>query len=498
MPEWVLPATFIWLLAELRPVFSAPSYDNLVVLVAGWVHALGKRHISGVVRSAGALATKHFSAYYRFFSAGRWSLDELGLALFAVVLRLMRVDEVEVIIDDTLSRRSGKKVALGMMHADPVLRHNGKPFFSYGHVFVVLAVHVVSTKLATTTGWALPVLFRLFESSKRGGQKDAPSDHKRAANRQRQGVSPRRRCRLTDRKVVDEQLRWCEPEPDSGPLPQQVRPTKLQLAAEMVLLLAHRLSHLRIRVLADHAYNGRALLHTVHSNTDNTHFVVRGHGDAALYELPPAPTGKRGRPRTKGTRLLCPEKWAAAHPDAFETVTVSMYGRDVPLQVASYLGMPYRTLPGRLVRYVIVKDPHGHYRTSYLMSTDPNMSAVQGVTAYAHRWPLELTFQEAKQKLGMQDPQTQLPRSVRRTAPVALLVYSLVVCWYLACGHLEAQAFPSYKDPWYDKAGRPSFTDMLATLRRLGWAQSLLDPALQHTPRSKNLHEFLIRVAATA
>lgn len=498
MPEWVLPATFIALLSELRPVFSAPSYDNFLVLMAGWVHALGKRRISGVIRSAGALATKHFSAYYRFFSAGRWSLDELGLALFAVILQLMRVDEIEIIIDDTLSRRSGKKVALGMMHADPVLRQGGKPFFSYGHVFVVLAVHVISTKLAIPTGWALPVLFRLFESSKRGGQKNAPSDHKRAANRQRQGVATRRRPRLTDRKVVDEQLHWCEPEPDTGPLPQHVRPTKLQLAAEMVLLLAHRFPQLRIRVLADHAYNGRALLHTVHSNVDNIHFVVRGHGDAALYELPPPPSAKRGRPRTKGTRLLTPEKWASAHLDAFETVTVSMYGKDVPLQVASYLGMAYRTLPGRLVRYVIVNDPHGHYQTSYLMSTDPNLSAAQIVAAYSHRWPLELTFQETKQKLGMQDPQTQLPRSVRRTAPFALLVYSLVVCWYLACGHLEAQAFPSYPDPWYDKAGRPSFTDMLATLRRLGWAQSLLDPALQATPRSKNLLDFLSRVASTA
>ena len=498
MPEWVLPATFISLLSELRPVFSAPSYDNFVVLVAGWVHALGKRRISDVIRSAGTLATKHFSAYYRLFSAGRWSLDKLGLTLFSLLLRLMQVDEIEVIVDDTLTRRSGKKVALGMMHADPLLRYKGKPFFSYGHVFVVLAVHVVSTKIAAKTGWALPVLFRLFESSKRGGQKDAPSDRKRATNRQRHGVSKRQRPRLTDRKVVDEQLTWCEPEPDSGPLTQDVRPTKLQLAAQMLLLLAQRFPQLRIRVLADHAYNGRALLHTVHSNVDNIHFVVRGHGDAALYALPPAPTGKRGRPRSKGARLLSPENWAAAHPDAFKTVTVSMYGKDVPLQVASYLGMPYRTLPGRLVRYVVINDPQGHYRTAYLMSTDPNMSAVQIVTAYAHRWPLELTFQEAKQKLGMQDPQTQLPRSVRRTAPFALLVYSFVVCWYLATGHQEAKTMPSYPDPWYDKTGRPSFTDMLATLRRLGWAQTLLDPALQRAPRSKNLVDFLARVAAAA
>jgi hypothetical protein len=199
MPEWALPVTFVSLLVELRPVFSGPSFENFQVLVTGWVHALGKRRISDVIRSAGVLATKHFGAYYRFFSKGRWAFDRLGLALFGGVLRLMRVSDIEVIVDDTLSRRSGKKVALGTMHADPMLRYKGRPFFSYGHVFVVLAVYVVSTKLATRTGWALPMLFRLFESSKGGGKKDAPSDHKRAANRERHAASKRNRPRWTDR-----------------------------------------------------------------------------------------------------------------------------------------------------------------------------------------------------------------------------------------------------------------------------------------------------------
>lgn len=498
MPEWVLPATFVSLMLDLRPVFTGPSFNNFQVLVAGWVHALGKRRLSDVIRSAGALATKHFCAYYRFFSKGSWSLDSLGLTLFGIVLRMMRTTEIEVVLDDTLSRRKGKKVALGMMHADPLLRYKGRPFISYGHVFVVLAVHVVSTKLGAKTGWALPMLFRLFEGSKRGGQKDAPSDTKRAASRQRHGALERSRPRLTDRKVVDGELVACEPEPDSGPLPDDVRPTKLQLAAEMVLLLAQRFPELQIRVLADQAYNGHALLHTVLSQVQNVHFVLRGRADAALYKLPPPPTGKRGRPRVKGDRLASPEQWVNEHPDTFKPATIPMYGKNVPLQLASYTGMPYRTLPGRLVRYVIVKDPQGHYGTSYLMSTDTTMSPAEIVTAYSHRWPLELTFQETKQKLGMQDPQTQLPRSVRRTAPFALLVYSFVVCWYLATGHQEAQAWPSFRDPWYNKTGRPSFTDMLATLRRLGWAQSILDPALPDTPRSKNLYQFLTHVAAAA
>lgn len=51
----------------------------------------------------------------------------------------------------------------------------GSLFMSYGHAFVVLAAHVKVPALGRT-GWALPVLFRLFEGPSAGGRADAPSD----------------------------------------------------------------------------------------------------------------------------------------------------------------------------------------------------------------------------------------------------------------------------------------------------------------------------------
>jgi hypothetical protein len=498
MPTEILPASFVGLVEQFAPVFTAPSFASFRVLVAGWVHALGMHRISDVIRSAGALAQKHFSSYYRFFSAGRWCLDELGLTLFSLIVTVLRLKEVELVLDDTLSRHKGKKIALATMHADPLLRRGRKMFHSHGHVFVVLAVHVTAPALAIT-GWALPFLFRLFESSRHGGRADAPSDQGRKAARRRRGAERRTRERLTDREVVDGQVVPCEPRRDSGPLPENVRPTKLQLATELVLLVARRFPHLRFRVLADHAYNGHALLHEVLSQVANVSFAVRGHKGAALYELPPARrSGQHGRPRTKGARLPTPEAWAARHPRAFHKVEVEMYGKIVPLLVASYLGMAYRTLPGRLVRYVITKDPRGAYRTDYLMSTDLDLSAAEVVAAYSHRWPLELTCQETKQKLGLEDPQTQLPASVRRTAPMAFITYSLVVLWYITAGRLEQRKLSLHHDAWYDKTGRPSFTEMRAALRRLGWRRTLLDPAQPLTARSKSLVRYLEVVAAAA
>jgi hypothetical protein len=497
MPTEILPSSFTALVAQFAPVFTAPSFASFRVLVSGWVFAIGRHCISDIVRAAGAEAKKHFTSYYRFLSAGRWCLDELGLVLLDVVLRLLHIDEVELVLDDTLSRHKGKKVALATMHADPLLRQGGKPFHSYGHVFVVLAVHIAVPALAKT-GWALPFLFRLFESARQGGRADAPSDRGRAKNRRRRKLERRKRRRLTDRKVVRGQVVPCAARPDDGTLPDGVRPTKLQLAAEMVVVVARRFPQLRFRVLADHAYHGHALVSGVLSQVENVTFVIRGHGDAALYELPPARDPKTpGRPRTKGKRLPTPEQWAAQHSHLFRRVEVDLYGHTVPLEVASFVGMAYRSLPGRLVRYVITRDPRGIYRTEYLMSTDSDLPAEKVAPAYSHRWPLELTFQEAKQKLGMQDPQTQRPASVRRAAPFALFTYSLIVLWYVTTGQREARRLPSYRDPWYDKTGRPSFTDMRATLRRLGWCR-VLDPALSETTRRKLIATYLNAVAAAA
>jgi hypothetical protein len=241
------------------------------------------------------------------------------------------------------------------------------------------------------------------------------------------------------------------------------------------------------------------VLRRVHEQVDNVCCVMRGRADAALYELPPErKPGQRGRPRVKGSRLPNPQQWVELHPDAFEPVEVEIYGRRVPLLVASFVGMHYRSLPGRLMRYVIVRDPAGIYKDQYLFTTDPSMNATEVVERYARRWPLERAFQDSKQKLGVQDSEAQLPTAVRRTAPFGMALYSLVVLWYITVGHEEAARLHAHRDPWYDKQARPSFSDMLAALRRLGWARALADPVSGSTVRHKRLAAYLARVVAAA
>ena len=58
--------------------------------------------------------------------------------------------------------------------------------------------------------------------------------------------------------------------------------------------------------------------------------------------------------------------------------------------------------------------------------------------------------------------------AVQRTAPLALVLYSLIVVWFHQKGHAWLR-FPDR--PWYKKKVEPSFADLLTTLRRVTWEE---------------------------
>jgi hypothetical protein len=55
-------------------------------------------------------------------------------------------------------------------------------------------------------------------------------------------------------------------------------------------------------LLCDSWYSKGAILNTVKKH-DNLELIGAVRSDTEIYDLPPAPTGKRGRPRQKGDKL---------------------------------------------------------------------------------------------------------------------------------------------------------------------------------------------------
>src|SRR6266566_2415188 len=90
-------------------------------------------------------------------------------------------------------------------------------------------------------------------------------------------------------------------------------------ARRMVTRLAAGLPGRKVHVTADSAYAGQELKEL----PDGVTWTTRLRSNAALYDLPPERTGKRGRPRARGDRLPSLAKIAATA--AFSQVTVTRY-----------------------------------------------------------------------------------------------------------------------------------------------------------------------------
>lgn len=439
MPMLILPDTFLALLASFAPCFHAPSASNFLVLIAGWVHCLGRHTVTAVVLAAGAMGQRHVSIFHRFFSRAQWSLDQLGKVLFTLALPWIPADQsLQLIGDDTLARKSGKCIAWGSMHHDPLLSTRTKPVFHFGHVWVVLALWV-PLPMDPSRGFALPILVRLYVGKKRGGQADARS----------------RSTTSTRRQQVE------------AALPPEPRPTKLELLRDLVALAADWAGERSVVLTCDSAYAARPILE---ARPANVQVISRLRPDAALWSPPPVrQPGQRGRPRRKGRRLPSPKE-AASQCRRWRRMAIGIYGRQVQVEYFSYTALWYGALRAQPVRIVVVRDPSGKRQTEAFFCTDPSWSPAAILETYAHRWTLEVTFHDSKQFLGFEDAQTQTATAVQRTAPFAFVVYDLVLLWYAdAQAHRHAPGWLAR--PWDRAKVRPSFLDMLTALRLAGWRQ---------------------------
>jgi hypothetical protein len=329
------------------------------------------------------------------------------------------------------------------MHHDPLLSTARKPFCSFGHVWVVLALWV-PLPMGGTRGFALPLLFRLYVGTKRGGTKDAPG-------RPRRGT----------RQQAAEEAHAAHP-----------RPTKLALARELLGLVAGWADDRTIYAAVESAYAARPLLE---GRPANVEVLSRLRLDAALWARPGRRRpGQRGRPRKRGHRLPTPKAMAATRR-RWDPLPLTLYGRQVAPLVFGCTALWYGALREQPIRLVVVRDPNGRRRDEAFFCTDLAIDHTFILTGYARRWTIEVAFHDQKQFLGFEDSQNQTATAVARTAPMAGLIYDLVLLWYAARVR-QGHTADWLVRPWYRSKTAPSFPDMLTAVRQESWRLYFSDP----------------------
>ena len=326
-----------------------------------------------------------------------------------------------------------------------------RPVLSFGHNWVVLSIWV-PYPWNRERGVAVPLLFRLYRS---------PGRCPRAEYRKRS-----------------------------------------ELARELLAALAPWLPEDRtLDLAADREYACRTLLRDA---LDKLQFTGPMPLNAALCVPGPLPEQRMGRPRTKGHRTPSPKAMTRKHSTPWREVTASLYGRQVTVLIKTWIAAWPRVLGQRAVRVVLTRDPKGRWADRVYFSTDIEQSAQAILERYARRWSLEVTFRNAKQDLGLEDPRNGWWRrncgskrppkkagpeqrgnrgrlATERTVPLIFMAHALVIAWYLKHGNPHSDTMRARRTrPWDRQKTEPAFGDMLRALRRTIWRRRLSrTPALR-------------------
>lgn len=364
-----------------------------------------------------------------------------------LLVKLLTSGMIYLAGDDTLAKHHGRKIFGIGIFRDPVRSTERHTSFVLAHNWVILYV-VVAVPFLENIYMALPVCSRL-----RPKQEAEPSNG-----------------RMNKRKKKNS---------------SKIDKTMVALMKEMIEMVVSYAPQRQFLFVADAAYS--SLLGQLPANVT---IVSRIRKDAKLFKPPAQKTGKRGRPSKKGKRLSSPIEMAQSTSTIWEPVDVVIYGERLTLSVSSFTALWYHVCQDILVRVVIVRDPQGKYKDQFFFTQDLSMPLAQVIEIIGMRWTVEVAHHELKQLLGMEQPQARLELAVKRQAPFAMLLLSLVKLWYLIEGH-SYDSFRFVKDHWYlHKEGIP-FSDMLRLFRSSYWSQRIFSNSNFRHDQQKILSSFI-------
>jgi hypothetical protein len=401
--------------------FSSELWPLVQVLVTGAILARGQRTVTAILRVMGLGGEKHFVNYHRVLQRAHWSSRAVSQTLLRLLVTTFVPTGVVVIGgDETIERRRGVKIKPKGIYRDPVRS-------SHNHFVKASGLRWVTLMLLTLIPfaeriWALPFLTILAPSER--FYETCGRTHKKLTDVMRQALLQVRRW-LPDRTLV---------------------------------------------FVADSSYAVLEFLWQMTQLTQPITMVVRFRMDAALYEpAPPRQPNQKGRPRKKGKRLPT-LLTVAAHPKTVWTTQVmrQWYGEvkrtiEFTSDTAVWFHCGQPPLP---IRWVIVRDPVGKFKTQALLCTDLNVTPLQIIEWFIQRWQMEVTQHEVREHLGVETQRQWSDLAILRTTPALFGLFSLVTL--LAHRLAQQGKVLARTTAWYAKP-RPTFSDALAAVRLELW-----------------------------
>src|SRR5947208_17072368 len=137
------------LLTPFAVAFTAPTFRHALVLVSGTLLASGRRTVAAALRAVGLGDERRFTTYHRVLNRGVWSALVVSRLLLDLLVRTFLASDapLELVVDGTLERRRGRKVAWKGRFHDATRSQSG-------HVVTSDGIHWVCVMLLAPVPWS--------------------------------------------------------------------------------------------------------------------------------------------------------------------------------------------------------------------------------------------------------------------------------------------------------------------------------------------------------
>jgi len=313
-------------------LFTKPTWVHVQVLLLGAILCQGARRVSSILRVMGLSQEKRFEKYHRVLNRAKWNGLAGAKILLGLLVKLLPATlPILILVDDTIERRSGKKIKAKGCYRDACRSTQKLVIKCFGLKWVCLMLIVPLPWCKRS--WALPFMTILAPSKKANKAKNR--EHKTSID-----------WTIIAVRVI---TRW--------------------LKRSFILIGDGGFACIRL---------GHACI------KHNITLISRLRLDAALYELVLNPEkGKVGRRREKGNRFTSLKQLAADFTQAWRDTHVTWYGGETKsIRILSGINLWYS--PGEkplLIQWVLVFDPDKNEAEAFF-STDIKLEPEQIVNYF--------------------------------------------------------------------------------------------------------------------
>lgn len=411
------------------------------LLAYGAITCLGRHTITGMITSCGR-QFMDWSGVYRIFRNKRIDTEKLfDVAREAVLEELSPDQRIVVHMDDTLFRKTGKKVAGTSWRRDPL----GPPFhtnFIWAQRFLQISMALPSQE-GPCQAKAIPIDLHHCPSAKK----------------------PAKNADVQQQKIFREEQRITNLSRQGALRIQNLRSKfDLQGAKERTVLIS-----------VDGSYTNETVIKSLPPRVT---LIGRIRKDARLYELPHDQPDK-GRKKVYGDRIPTPEQIRQSQEIPWQNVKGWAAGKVHDFDVKVIKNLRWRTAGGKHILQLIIIRPLSYRLTktskllyrqpTYLICTDNELEIIELLQSYLWRWEIEVNFRDQKTILGCGEAQVRNSESAKSFPAFLTSLYSFLhLAIYRACKKRDDAIPPRPK--WYPaKTDQRITTSEIINLFRANW-----------------------------